>query len=153
MPFSNKNKYATILVQACPLVQCSVDRSIAKRRVTTGVLMSSWKETSPFYISREKPYSRISSLLGERDLLGLSNRSPFPCVVVPPMLSIMLALVVSLLLASWCQCLVGPVSLSHGAVVRGVASPAAHPTSSPIVCGTYSRYGVLSCLFRCVGYY
>ena len=85
MPFSNKNKYATILVQACALVQCSVDRSIAKRRVTTGVLMSSWKETSPFYISREKPYSRISSLLGERDLLGLSNRSPFPCVVVPPM--------------------------------------------------------------------
>jgi hypothetical protein len=39
-----------------------MDRSIAGRCViTTGVFVSGWKETSPFYISREKPYNGISS--------------------------------------------------------------------------------------------
>jgi hypothetical protein len=46
-----------ILVQTFAQVQCSVDRSIALRRVTASVLV--WEGGAlPFYISRVGPYRR-----------------------------------------------------------------------------------------------
>jgi hypothetical protein len=67
-------RWWVILVQACTLVWCSADRSIAERRVTTSVLMSRRRRGLLFYISRVGPYSGTCILLerereGERDLL------------------------------------------------------------------------------------
>jgi hypothetical protein len=55
------------LVQARALVQCSDDRSIALRHVTTSVLMYRRKEHPPFYISREESYSGISPFTRRRE--------------------------------------------------------------------------------------
>jgi hypothetical protein len=45
------------MVQVVALVQCSVDRCIAQKRVTANVLVSEKREKdSPFHTSRDGPY-------------------------------------------------------------------------------------------------
>jgi hypothetical protein len=56
--------HEVILVQAGALIQCSVDHSIAIRRVTTGVLVCllfEMKRVFPFYTLRVRPYIALSS--------------------------------------------------------------------------------------------
>lgn len=97
---------------------------------------------------------RWSLALEEREretyLTGSMSWVFFPVHGCTPdmVLSIVLVPVASPLLTPWLWCVARPVSLLHGAVVRGVASPVVCPASPSIIRGTYARYGVLSRLFR-----
>lgn len=72
-------RQCVILVETCVVVQCSVDHSIAGRCGITGVLVCRWKETSPLYISREKPYNGFSPLSKRETYMpGSPNWVSFP---------------------------------------------------------------------------
>jgi hypothetical protein len=60
-----------ILVHACALVQCSVDRSISMERVTTGVFVFGKEGVLSFYSSRAGLYTGDLYYAGRSSAGGL----------------------------------------------------------------------------------